>query len=217
MGMIASVVGATGLVGSALVALLCNDADVDAVHVLVRRTLPDARLARHPRLVQHVIDFDRLAGISWPRSDVLFCCLGTTIKAAGSQSAFRTVDFDYVVESARRARQAGASTLIVVSALGADAKSKVFYSRTKGEMEAALTALGFDSVCIVRQSLLEGVRAESRTGERLALAVSKLIHPVLPARYRPVPARSVAQTMIAFAKSKDRGITIIESGQIARS
>jgi uncharacterized protein YbjT (DUF2867 family) len=216
MGLIASVVGATGLVGRDVVSLLCGDADVDAVHLFVRRALPESQLTSNPKLTQHVIDFDRLEDISWPRCDVLFCCLGTTIKAAGSRDAFRTVDFDYVVGSARRARQAGASSLIVVSALGADAKSTVFYNRTKGEMEAAVAILGFEHVAIVRPSLLDGARTELRIGERLALAASKLINPLLPARYRPVPVRSVARAMRAVTKNNAPGITILESEQIAR-
>jgi len=97
MGMIASVIGATGLVGSAVVSQLCSDADVEAVHVLVRRAPPGVEFSPNPKLTQHVIDFDRLANVSWPTSNVLFCCLGTTIKTADSKEAFRTVDFDYVV------------------------------------------------------------------------------------------------------------------------
>ena len=216
MGMTASVVGATGLVGSALVSQLCRDDEVDAVHVLVRRALPAAVLACSPKLVQHVIDFDQSPKVSWPYSDVLFCCLGTTIRTAGSKEAFRAVDFDYVVGSAQRARNAGASGLVVVSALGANPKSKVFYNRTKGEMETGIAMLGFNSVVMVRPSLLQGVRAESRTAERLALAASKIITPILPARYRPVPAESVAHAMIAAGKRRPPGITIIESEQIPR-
>lgn len=215
MRMIASVVGATGLVGAEVVSLLCSDADVDEVHVLVRRTLDNPRLARNPKLIQHVVDFERLNQVSWPNADALFCCLGTTIKAAGSRSAFRTVDFDYVVGSARLARRAGASSLVVVSAVGADAKSSVFYSRTKGEMEAAVETLGFDSVVLIRPSLLEGARTESRFGERIALVASKLIRPLLPARYRPVTSQAVAHAMIASAKKRTRGVTVIESEQIA--
>ena len=209
MGMIASVIGATGLVGRDLVSLLCSDADVDAVHILVRRAPSGPQLTNSRKLVQHIIDFDRLADISWPHCDVLFCCLGTTIKVAGSREAFRTVDFDYVVESAQRARQSGAASMIVVSALGADAHSTMFYSRTKGEMEATVSRSGFDSVTIVRPSLLAGARAELRIGERVALAASKLINPLLPARYRPVPALSVARAMLASAKNGATGITII--------
>ena len=215
MGMIASVVGATGLVGSALVSQLCNDADVAAVHIMARRALSDPHLVSNPKLTEHVIDFDRLTHFAWPHADVLFCCLGTTIKTAGSREAFRAVDFDYVVGSAQCARQAGASSLIVVSALGADARSKVFYNRTKGEMEAEVAKLGFENVVIVRPSLLQGMRTELRVGERIALAASKIINTILPARFRPVPSQSVARAMIAAAKSKHRGIAIIESEQIA--
>lgn len=198
-----------------MVSLLCGDADVAAVHVLVRRTLCASQYANNPKLIQHVIDFDRLDDVSWPRCRVLFCCLGTTINAAGSREAFRTVDFDYVVGSARRARQAGASSLIVVSAVGANTKSNAFYNRVKGEMEAAVSTLGFARVAIVRPSLLVGARDEMRIGERLALAASKMIHPLIPSRYRPVPALSVARAMLAAAKNSAPGVTIIESEQVA--
>ena len=152
MGMIAGVVGATGLIGKAVVAQLCNDATIDTVHVLTRHTLADVPAAANTKLIQHVIDFNRLTTIEWPRFDVFFCCLGTTIRTAGSRAAFRTVDFDYVVESARKARQAGASHLIVVSAMGANSHSKIFYNRIKGEMEAAVATLGFDTVVLARVS-----------------------------------------------------------------
>src|SRR4051812_19609741 len=120
MGMTACVIGATGLVGGELLARLCRDAAFDVVHVMTRRSLDGHFVALGPKLIQHVVDFNRLAETDWPPCDVLFCCLGTTIRIAGSQAAFRTVDLDYVVESARRARMAGASRLIVVSAMGAD-------------------------------------------------------------------------------------------------
>jgi uncharacterized protein YbjT (DUF2867 family) len=215
MGLIASVVGATGLVGRELIAQLCDDKDIDAVHALSRRALPDLQHIHQSKLSQWEVDFDRLADVAWPCCDVLFCCLGTTIKAAGSKDRFRMVDVDYVVGSAHRAHQAGASTLAIVSALGADPKSKVFYSRTKGEMEAAVSALDFAHVVIVRPSLLEGPRADRRVGERVALAASKLINPILPARYRPVAASAVARAMLASAKSDARGITIFGSEQLA--
>lgn len=207
-------VGATGLVGSEVVAQLCNDPDIDAVHLLVRRPLADAAIAGNPKLIQHMIDFDRLPHVAWPRSDVLFCCLGTTIKTAGSKAAFRMVDFDYVVESARQARQSGASRAIVISALGADAKSGVFYNRVKGEMEAAVMALGFDATVVLRPSFLAGERAESRPGERFALAALKFGNMFLPAKYRSVPAAAVARAMIAAAKDDSSGTTVMESDRI---
>jgi uncharacterized protein YbjT (DUF2867 family) len=214
MRITASVVGATGLVGKEVVAQLCNDAGIDAVHLLARRPLADAAIAGNPKLIQHVIDFGQLPHVAWPHSDVLFCCLGTTIKTAGSQAAFRTVDFDYVVESARQARQAGASRLIVVSSLGANARSGVFYNRVKGEMEAAVMALGFDATTLIRPSFLTGERAESRPGERFALSALKIGNLFLPAKYRAVSAIAVARAMIAAAKNNSSGMIVIESEQI---
>lgn len=214
MGMIAGVVGATGLIGKAVVAQLCNDATIDTVHVLTRRTLADVPAAANPKLIQHVIDFNRLTTIEWPRCDVFFCCLGTTIRTAGSRTAFRTVDFDYVVESARRARQAGASHLIVVSAMGANPHSKILYNRIKGEMEAAVATLGFDTVVLFRPSLLEGERIENRPGERFALAALKIVNFLLPKKYRPIHVRVVARSMIAAAKAAPSGVTVVESDQI---
>src|SRR3954466_5166533 len=105
----AAIVGASGLVGREVLALLRRDPAIDAVHVLGRRVIALPELASGVSVIQHQVDFDRLADVAWPRCDLLFCCLGTTIRKAGSQAVFRTVDFDYVVESARAARQAGAT------------------------------------------------------------------------------------------------------------
>src|ERR1700712_2760345 len=161
--------GASGLIGRALLPMLLASPHYGHVHVLVRRTVPG--LKNDARSTVHVVDFANLAQ-PLPAVDDVYIALGTTIKVAGSEQAFRQVDFEFVVDTARAARSAGATRLAVVSALGADAKSRVFYSRVKGEMEAAIVQLGFETVVIAQPSLLMGDRIAlgqpERKGEVLA-------------------------------------------------
>lgn len=196
--------GATGLVGSRLVAMLNAAADYAQVIALTRRPLPPVS----PKVSSRTVDFDRperaladVFGTGALPLDV-FCALGTTIKTAGSQDAFRRVDFDYVLNLARWAHSAHARRMIVVSALGADAASGTFYSRVKGEMENAVRALGLPSVVVLRPSLLVGERDEFRAAERLALALTAPLRRLLPARVRPVLAEDVAATMLAAARER---------------
>jgi uncharacterized protein YbjT (DUF2867 family) len=214
MGMSVSIVGATGLVGGELLVQLLADPDIDAIHVLARRRLSGPELERNPRLFQHQVDFNHLDEAAWPACDILFCCLGTTIKKAGSQQAFREVDFDYVVDAARCARRAGARRLLVVSAMGADADSRIFYNRIKGEMERAVATLGYESVVILRPSLIAGERRERRPIEHFWQAAFTIINRILPRNYQSVPAKSVAAAMQASARTAATGLTIVESGQI---
>ena len=146
--------GATGLVGRELASQLSASNEYTAVHVLLRRDVPG--LARLPKVVAHVVTFEQLPTL--PAVDDVYIALGTTIKVAGSQAAFRRVDYDYVVAVARAGRAAGGRRLGVVSALGADATSSVFYNRVKGEMQATLDELGYDSVVFAQPSLLLGDR-----------------------------------------------------------
>ncbi|GAA4019706.1 NAD(P)H-binding protein [Actimicrobium antarcticum] len=210
----ACVVGATGLVGRALVAQLVQDKAVDAVHLMVRRVDVGFAASGQAKVVQHVIDFDQIAQADWPACEVLFCCLGTTIKTAGSQAAFRRVDVDYVIASARRARQTGATQLAVVSALGASPTSDVFYNRIKGEMEGAVASLGFHGVTIVRPSLLDGDRKEMRPAERVALLLMKIGKLFVPKKYRAVTVAAVASALRASAQLGRQGVHIIESDQL---
>ena len=206
--------GATGLVGRALLALLLDSPRYRRVQVLLRREAPE--LAAHRKLTVAVVDFAALPSV--PPADDVFIALGTTIKAAGSQQAFRRVDFDAVVGTARAGRAAGAKRLLVVSALGADAASSVFYNRVKGEMEQAVGALGYDSVVIARPSLLLGDRAalgqRKRAGEEWA---QRLLRPVLgwvPARVRPIRAQDVASSMLRAALETRPGVRILVSSQM---
>ena len=206
----ALVAGATGLVGSRLVEVLLADADYAEVHVLVRR--PYAR--KDPRLREHLTDFATLERFAWPAVDDLYSCLGTTIAAAGSQQAFRAVDFDLPLAVAHGAHASGAAQFLFVSSMGADARSSVFYSRVKGEFENAAAALGFGATIAFRPSLLAGKRAEHRFGERVALAVLRPARWMLPRKYRPVADVAVARAMAAYAKRGLTGFHVVKSDEI---
>jgi uncharacterized protein YbjT (DUF2867 family) len=209
---VALVAGATGLVGREVLAALLADKHTRAVHSLGRRTLP----LTHPKLTQHIVDFAALPEL--PRTDDVFICLGTTIKVAGSQAAFRAVDYEAVLAVARMGIAQGATNLGVVSAMGADTNSGVFYNRVKGEMEDAMASLGYASVSIVRPSLLVGDRGPlnqpERPGERVGLMVSKLFKPLIPANYLPVQAADVAAGLVRAVKTGRPGVQRILSGQL---
>jgi len=204
--------GATGLVGRECLAQLTADPSVSGVLALVR-SAPDTGTVHHRKLHFLQVDFEQL-GLHARQlaADQVICALGTTIKRAGSQEAFRHVDFDYPLALARLARQQGARHFLLVSALGADAASRVFYSRVKGELERALRALDYPSLTIVRPSLLLGNRGEFRLGEEVA----KLFGWAAPRRYAPVRARDVASVLVDAAREDRPGQRIIESADIPR-
>ena len=201
--------GATGLVGTELLRQLLADDTVARVTALIRRPLAD----RSPRLDARIVDFDRLddAGDAFA-ADQVFCALGTTIRQAGSQERFRRVDYDYALAIAQRGVENGARHLLLVSAVGADARSRVFYNRVKGELEDAVRALPYRSLTIIRPSLLLGDRRERRRGEE----IGKRLGWLLPARYRPVHARDVAAALVHAARADAPGHRIIESRDIPR-
>ena len=205
--------GASGLVGRALVRRLLADESGPAVVTVVRRPVGISS----GRLTEVVADFGRLGGVAVPHVLAAFCALGTTIAKAGSEAAFRAVDVEAVVAFARLARRAGAKRFLLVSALGADPRSKVFYNRTKGEAEEAVKGLGFDGVALFRPSLLVGERAESRPAERAAIVASGLLSWAMVgplARWRPVPAEAVAAAMVAVAGETLKGVRIVENDEI---
>ncbi len=213
----ALIAGASGLVGSQCLARLLDDPAYARVLALVRRPLPHP----HRKLEQHIVEFDRLgaAGTEFPAADDVFCCLGTTIRQAGSRPAFRQVDFTYVVSLAGLALGRGAKQFLLVSSLGANANSPVFYSRVKGETEAAVTALPFEGRQIFRPSILAGERAEHRPGERAGIMVMRglsfaLLGPLR--KYRPIGAGTVARAMVRVALAAPRGVNIFESSEIER-
>ena len=212
----ALVAGASGLVGGHLLGLLLDDPAYDRVTTLARGALPRT----HKKLVQRVVDFDRLAEVGdFPRVHDVFCCLGTTIRQAGSQDAFRKVDMTYVVELGRMAVRHRAAQFLVVTALGADPRSRVFYNRVKGETEEAIRRLQFEGIQIFRPSLLLGKRAQSRPAERIAGLLSPLVGWVMMgplARYRPIKGATVARAMVRVARDASHGAHVYESDEIRR-
>lgn len=202
-------VGASGLIGSFLLRRLLESGQYATVAVWARREMGIS----HPKLNVAVVDFDRIEERRADAEDV-YCCLGTTIKQAGSQAAFRRVDHDYPVALARAAARGGARRFLVVSALGADPGAKVFYNRVKGEMEVAVRAAGAPKTYIFRPSLLSGPRTEERLGEKLGLMVGAVLGPLL-GKYRPIHADLVAAAMIRTAL-QDLPSQIVESDEIRR-
>jgi uncharacterized protein YbjT (DUF2867 family) len=211
-GRVALVAGATGLVGRAVLAALLADKRYRAVHALGRK-IPTGT---HPKLQWHQVDFNHLTSL--PAADEAYIALGTTIKVAGSQQAFRAVDYDAVLAVAKAARAAGATRLGVVSAMGASARSGIFYNRVKGEMEDAVTTLGYTSVVLARPSFLLGDREAlgqpGRAGEGFALTLTRWLRPVLPANYRAVEATQVAKALIRAIQHAAPGTTALLSGDM---
>ncbi len=203
--------GGSGLVGGELLRLLLADPSFTKVVSVGRRTLP----LEDAMLVQAKVDFaDPGSFESLAAADVAFSCLGTTIKKAGSQDAFRAVDQHAVVSFAKAAKAKGARIFVHVSSLGASPRASSFYSRVKGETEAELEKLGFESVYALRPSILDGDREESRPLERVGLAFARALGPVL-GKYRPTAASAVARTMIAKAKAAEPAAHVIEADAIA--
>ena len=205
--------GATGLVGRALLTLLgSRSASVD---IVARRRL--AQWAGRPTLRVHIApDFAALPKLA-PIDDC-YIALGTTIKMAGSQTAFRVVDFDAVVAVAKAARTAGATRLGIVSAHGADRASRVFYNRVKGDAEAAVAALDFASVAIARPSFIVGDRASlgqaDRPGEGIALGALRRLGRLVPASIRPIADRAVAAALVAAVAEGRPGVRVLSSAQM---
>ena len=201
----ALVAGATGLVGTALLQRLAADAGYREVRVIGRRRPAPA----DPKVRFIESDFGNFAALAHELAvDDVFCCLGTTIRKAGSQAAFERVDYQMVVDLARAARQAGAKRFLVVSAVGASEHAAAFYSRVKGRMERAVRELPFEAVHIVRPSLLLGDRAERRPGEQAAQVFAPWLSPVLRgplAKYRAVPAEDVAAALVTLARRTATG------------
>ena len=205
--------GATGLVGRALLSLLVDSDRYRSAHVLLRRT--SGNIAADPKLKIQEVDFARLP-TAFPAVDDVYIALGTTIKMAGSEAAFRQVDFDFVVNIARAARTAGATRLAVVSALGADPTSRIFYNRVKGEMELAIMQIGYESVVIAQPSLLLGDRAAlgqpARSGELWAERLLAPLGWIVPKGVRPIPARAVASALLPAILDAKPGVRVLTSG-----
>lgn len=200
-------VGATGLVGSHVLRLALADARISAVVAPLRRPM-----AAHPKLLAPLIDFDRLPqDAPWWQADAVICTLGTTMHTAGSRDAFRRVDHAYPLAVARLARRHGTAAYVLNSAVGANASSRFFYNRVKGEVERDLAALGFPSLTYVRPGVIGGARQEKRVGERVMVLALTALGPVLPKAWRVNPAERIAHALLEAAIAGKPGIHTIRS------
>ncbi|RNI31527.1 oxidoreductase [Rufibacter latericius] len=210
----ALIAGASGLVGSHCLQLLLQSPRYNKVISVGRKKLP----IEHPKLQQIIVDFDNLEKHRHSLiADDVYCCLGTTIKKAGSKENFRKVDFTYVLNLARSTSSHFATQFLVVSALGADAHSRIFYNQVKGEMEEAVKKLPFTAVHIFQPSLLLGERQEVRFGERAAAAVMKRAGFLFSGplrKYKGIDAKTVAKAMLEAAKQDGGGVLIHPSEQM---
>lgn len=205
----AVVVGGTGLVGGYVVRELLVQKEYTRVMVLGRRPLD----IKHPKLEQALIDWEQpqKSAFALEGVDDVFCCLGTTMKKAGSKEQFRQVDLDYPVLTAQLGKEAGAVQMLAISAMGADPDSRVFYNRTKGEAEEALAAIGLPALHLFRPSLILGARSERRFGEATATIVMKALDGLMTGRfasYRAIPASFIARAMVRIALAQASGVHI---------
>jgi uncharacterized protein YbjT (DUF2867 family) len=204
------VAGASGLVGSHALRLALAHPQVARVVAPTRRAL-----AAHPRLFNPVVDFERLpAQADWWAVDGVVCTIGTTIKTAGTREAFYRVDHDLPLRVAGLALRHGARAFAFNSALGADLRSRVFYSRTKGEVERDLLALAYPSLTFVRPGLIGGNRIEVRPRERVFVRIGEALGPVLPPRWRVVPPEAIARVLLDAALSATPGVRVVMSEDI---
>lgn len=214
--------GATGLTGGMVLEGLLANEEVSRVVAVVRHTLPTL----HEKLDQREIDFDRMADhADLFNVDVIVCCLGTTIKKAGSQDQFRKVDLGYSLKAAELGRSKGARAFILMSAIGASSSSTIFYNRVKGELEDALTGLGYPYLSIYHPSLLLGDRREQRAAEALGIKAMPLVNRLLIGpldKYRGIEAKTVASAMVnevcrlASEPTAERVVRVREYDEILR-
>ena len=203
-------VGATGLVGRHVLRQALADRRIGSVVAPVRRAL-----AAHPKLLSPCVDFEQLdAQAPWWQADAVICTLGTTMRIAGSQAAFRRVDHDYPLDVARLARAHNTPTYALNSAIGADPASRFFYNRVKGALEQDLAAQGFASLTFVRPGVIDGDRDALRLGEGLLVAALKLAGPVLPRRWRANPAPHIAQALLSAALDAPPGVHVVEADRL---
>ncbi|WP_419795259.1 NAD(P)H-binding protein [Pseudomonas palleroniana] len=205
-------VGASGLVGSHVLALALSDSRIGVVYAPTRKAL-----ASHPKLIATPIDFDHLdeqAGI-W-QVDAVICTLGTTLKTAGSKAAFERVDHTYPLAVARLARDHGTPAYVLNSAIGADAQSSFFYNQVKGRLEQDLAKVGFESLTYVRPGVIGGKREEVRHAERALILLLKLASPLLPERWRLNPPALIARALLDAAINQASGIHVVTSSSMTK-
>jgi uncharacterized protein YbjT (DUF2867 family) len=214
--MTAVLAGATGLVGGHVLNLLLNDPAFTTIKVVTRKSLNK----NDPKLKEIIVDFDKLENYAAQLDgDIMFCCLGTTIKVAGSQAAFKKVDYEYPYRLAQITKVHGAKKYILVSALGSGKNSLVFYNRVKGELEEAVEKLQFDAFHVIQPSLIIGERAEARMGEGLAQKLSPLFDKLMMGpleKYKSIKAEQIAKAMIAIAKTDVTGTVRHESNELQK-
>lgn len=204
--------GATGLIGSTFLNLLKNGDSFEII-ALTRRDIPS--LKEIPHIKQEIVDFNNLKKYKQALSgESLVCALGTTIKKAGSQENFRHVDYQLSLEIAKYALENGCENLILISAIGADPNSKIFYNKVKGELERDIRKLSFGSIHVLRPSLLLGNRQEFRLGEEIGKIFSKPVGFLLPAKYRPIRAVTVAKKIYWLLNNPQKGIHVYEGKQL---
>jgi uncharacterized protein YbjT (DUF2867 family) len=207
----ALIVGSTGLIGNQLVELLLDDDRYTQVTAIARTSLPFS----HPKLKLIIADFDSIESQKEKLvADDVFCCLGTTIKSAKSKEAFRKIDFDYPLLIAKLTKALGAKQFLLVSALGANKASSVFYNKVKGEIEEAISSLGFESYHVLRPSLLLGPRIEKREGEQSMQKIFSAVGFLIPKKYKAIESIKVARGMLAIAKKNVSGNFIHESNSL---
>ncbi len=204
------VAGGSGLIGVSVLRQSAGNPAIEPIALLRKPLQPAVAGVR-----EVICDFDHLAAATVPGADAAICCLGTTIKVAGSEAAFRHVDLELVTDFAKVARQAGVSCFVMVSAAGASPGSRFFYSRVKAEAEAALLQIGFRSLVIARPSLLLGdrdaLKQPQRGGESMAQRLGRLLAPITPLAYRPITDHHLARVLLAYALAAPEGTHIVES------
>jgi uncharacterized protein YbjT (DUF2867 family) len=208
----AIVLGATGLIGKKVTEYLLKNDSYSTVIILVRKPLN----INHHKLKQHIFNYDAIDN-TLLKGDDLFCCLGTTIKTAGSKEAFRKVDLDYVVNVAKASKVNGINHFAVISAMGANKNSTVFYNQIKGEMEESIKAVGFNSTYIIRPSLLLGDRKEFRFGELIGKFFMITLSFLIPKKYRAIYDVQVAIAMIHFMNQNERGFFVKENDELLKN
>jgi uncharacterized protein YbjT (DUF2867 family) len=205
----ALIVGSTGMVGKLLTHQLLEDPRYQKIRILVRKKIDN----NHPKLEQIIFDFN-LPDPKMVNADDVFCCLGTTIKKAGSKNNFKKVDFEYPLMVAKIAKQNGVKQFAIITAMGANQKSRIFYNSVKGDVEESLKKIGFDSLLIFRPSMLLGKREEFRMGEIIGSFFMKMFSFAIPLKYKAVQGEKVAQSMVYFSNQNKQGVRIVESDMI---